>query len=510
MKKRVSLLITLALTAFIAAGCDGIAGFLPKKNETPTEQGEDNNQQEQPSTANFTVSFNANGGTGSMQSDTTDGSTYYVTRDCEFEFAGHIFVAWALNSNQGQRYELGDMIYDIAQNITLFAIWEEINYNVTFNANGGFGTMVDKTTNGSTYIAPICTFTYSNHRFDKWALGSPSGTKYSEGETIQNISSNIILYATWLENTTPQNNYTVTFNANGGTGTMTAETTNGSTYQVPDCSFTYSNHVFTKWALNSVSGQQYAVGQTISNISSDIILFALWQDNNPSPDPYYSTITDSMSGETLRLALNSIINNNSVDVSYAWARYEAADEDPNNSDNIITIYSRRSMTKSSKDNGTNGDYWNREHTFPNSKITGPAENDNHIIYASEKKVNGARSSLKMGVVNNGSIVNDNNGNPTNCQKTANLFDPHNVARGIVARTTMYAAAMYGLSPTDNFESIETMLSWHLEYQPDANDMRRNDVVYQNQKNRNPFVDHPEYACRIWGTTNATTKTLCGM
>ena len=224
---------------------------------------------------------------------------------------------------------------------------------------------------------------------------------------------------------------------------------------------------------------------------------------------YYNGVTDGMTGTTLLNKLNTIINTSNVSVSYDWSRYKAADEDPNNSSNVLTIYSRRSMAKTATDNGTNGDYWNREHTFPNSKITGNAESDNHIIYASEKKVNGTRSSLKMGVVNNGTVVNDNNGNATTCQKTSSLFDPHNVARGIVARTTMYAAAMYGLDPTDNFESIATMLRWHLEYQPDSNDVRRNNTVYSNQNNRNPFVDHPEYACRIWGSTNSTTQSICG-
>ena len=223
---------------------------------------------------------------------------------------------------------------------------------------------------------------------------------------------------------------------------------------------------------------------------------------------YYSGVTDSMTGTTLLNELNTIINTSNVSVDYDWSRYKAADEDPNNSSNVLTVYSRRSMSKSATDNGTNGDYWNREHTFPNSKITGKAESDNHIIYASEKKVNGTRSSLKMGVVDSGTTVVDNNGNNTTCKKTSTLFDPHNVARGIVARTTMYGAAMYGLSPTDNFESVATMLRWHLEYQPTANDIRRNNTVYNNQHNRNPFVDHPEYACRIWGSTNSTTQSIC--
>ena len=253
----------------------------------------------------------------------------------------------------------------------------------------------------------------------------------------------------------------------------------------------------------------FLLSLTIGSIQT---VFSL--NNNPveiqaEDADYYSSIDDSMEGDELLSELKSIINTDKVSVSYDWSRYEAADEDPDNSSNIITIYARTSMKKTDHVQGSKG--WNREHTFPQSKLqNSKAEKDNHIIYASDCKVNGARSNIKMGVVNSdeGSAVNDCEGVQTTCRKTSNAFDPHNVARGIVARTTMYAAAMYGYDPEDNFESIETMLSWHFEYLPSDLDARRNDIVYGNQHNRNPFVDHPEYACRIWGNTNSRTKEIC--
>ena len=224
---------------------------------------------------------------------------------------------------------------------------------------------------------------------------------------------------------------------------------------------------------------------------------------------YYASITDSMEGSTLLSELKKIINTSSVSVSYDWSRYEQADEDQSNKSNVRLIYSRISMPKSQKDRGANEYCWNREHTFPQSKISADkAKNDNHIIFASEKTVNGKRGSIPMGVVTTGTVVKDFNGNATTCLIGGGHFDPHNVSRGIVARSTMYAAAMYGFDPLDNFESFKTLLEWHFEYQPDEDDMRRNEVVYKNQKNRNPFVDHPEYACRIWGKKNTDTQQIC--
>ena len=72
-------------------------------------------------------------------------------------------------------------------------------------------------------------------------------------------------------------------------------------------------------------------------------------------------------------------------------------------------------------------------------------------------------------------------------------------------------------------SISEMLAWNLQYLPSdtsftgANDiarraeLNRNEVIQNDpagQGNRNPFIDHPEYACRIWGNFNSKTKQIC--
>ena len=228
-----------------------------------------------------------------------------------------------------------------------------------------------------------------------------------------------------------------------------------------------------------------------------------------SEGSYYNSVTSDMSGTTLLNQLHTIVNSGTISVSYDWSRYEDADEDPNNSNNVILIYARNSVAKSAHVSGNTG--WNREHTFPQSKMeSSAAKSDNHIIFASDNKVNGKRGNLPMGVVDGGTVVQDYFGNNTTCRYDGSHFDPHNVARGIVARSTMYAAAMYSFDVEDNFESIATMLQWHLEYPVDSFDTGRNEKVYANQGNRNPFVDHPEYACRIWGSTNSTTKSICGI
>ena len=221
-------------------------------------------------------------------------------------------------------------------------------------------------------------------------------------------------------------------------------------------------------------------------------------DGQKDDGSYYSTITDSMRGTTLLNALRAIISSN-VSQSYAWSRYEQADEDPNNKSNIITIYARTSLKKTAHVSGNKG--WNREHTFPQSKMNvAGSDEDNHIIFASDYKVNSTRGNKKLGVLNGGgTAVQDSYGNSTTARTTSGLFDPGDtMARGLVARSTMYACVMYGYTPTENFESISTMLNWNATYKVSSFEERRNNVVYKNQHNRNPFIDHPEYAARIWG------------
>ena len=527
--KKLSLLFTLALATVTVTGCDAFS-FINGGNTPETGEDESNEDKDQSKTIggdDETIFIE-----GIILEETSVelrvGETYKIEYDVwphgaypEVSFDSHnAAIATVTNDGLIEAKSVGNTsitltsIEDTSVTTNFGVTVKSADFNVTFNANGGSGTMSAAKTNGSSYTTPACTYTYENHNFGGWALNSPTATpKYGVGAELTGIDSDIVLYATWEDSTIPVTNYSVYFNSNGGSGTMTSQTTTGSTYKTPSCTFTApSGYTFKQWALNSTSGIQYAASSTIYDISSNITLYALWEKASSGSDDfngYYNSIQDSWTGTTLLNNLNSIIDTNNVSVSYNWSRYEAADEDPNNPNNVILIYARNSVLKSAHVN--NGIGWNREHTFPQSKLSNDkAEDDNHIIYASDNKVNGARSNIKMGVVTGGSVVNDYFGNPTTCRKTSSLFDPHNIARGIVARTTMYAAAMYGYDPEDNFESIETMLKWHLEFLPNDDDLRRNNVVFQNQHNRNPFVDHPEYACKIWGGTNSATRSLCGM
>ena len=84
-------------------------------------------------------------------------------------------------------------------------------------------------------------------------------------------------------------NYDVYFNNNTGSGTMQSAKTTGSEYTTPDCTFTKTDYVFSKWALNSTSGAQYAAGEKITGIKANITLYAIWVEDHSIKD----TITAS-------------------------------------------------------------------------------------------------------------------------------------------------------------------------------------------------------------------------
>ena len=249
--------------------------------------------------------------------------------------------------------------------------------------------------------------------------------------------------------------------------------------------------VSTFFVLGSVKSHEPVVEQAVADTVSD----------------YYAEC-EGLTGSALKTKLKSIISKN-VSVSYEWSRYEQADEDPNNKSNIITIYARTSLAKSAHVSGSTG--WNREHTFPQSKMSSAdAKNDNHIIFASDCVVNGKRGNHRLGELTSGTAIKDSYGNSTTCLLSGDIFDPGDtIARGLVARSTMYAAVLYGFDIDENITSYAKCLEWHFKYYPTTSiDIHRNEVVYGNQHNRNPFVDHPEYAAYIWGDHDSQCQQIC--
>ena len=200
---------------------------------------------------------------------------------------------------------------------------------------------------------------------------------------------------------------------------------------------------------------------------------------------------------------------------------QEADEDPNDTDNMVMFYTRNSITKTPASNG--GMIWNREHVWPKNKSNdnwGTTKGGTDILHLrpTYETPNSTRSNHPYGYAHNGtkkSHLNMDYG-----WLDGDIFEPLDCVKGDAARIIMYVWTVYDgysgynpLSITSVFESFDTLLEWHTMDKPDALEGHRNDYVQNStvQKNRNPFVDHPELAWKIFGDANglsASVKNAC--
>ena len=193
---------------------------------------------------------------------------------------------------------------------------------------------------------------------------------------------------------------------------------------------------------------------------------------------------------------------------------QSADQDPTNSANMIYLYTRDSVKKNAASS------WNREHVWPQSLSnnnwgTDKAGADLLHIRPTYETTNSKRGNKKYGYIS-GSKTTETYQGMTYGYTSGNYFEPLDSVKGDVARTIMYLYTTYNLKYTNKinitnvFASYDTLLKWHTADQPDVLEGNRNNFSETSiQKNRNPFVDHPEYAWRIFGDScSAQVKADC--
>lgn len=232
-------------------------------------------------------------------------------------------------------------------------------------------------------------------------------------------------------------------------------------------------------------------------------------DNYVYDGDYYAGIsgTNGLDG-TLRSALSEKItpasyptySGNGAD--HLAELLQEADEDPDNSSNMVYFYTRDSLAKNAASS------WNREHVWPQSLSGGcwgtdKAGADLLHIRPTYNTTNSKRGNLKYGDCDGGTTQTYNG--ITYGKTTSSYFEPIDAVKGDCARIIMYVwtayVEEYSALPevTNVFESYDTLLEWHTEDPPDELEGHRNDYAESSlQKNRNPFVDHPEYAWMVFG------------
>ncbi|MER6786524.1 endonuclease I family protein [Streptomyces sp. NPDC000658] len=216
-------------------------------------------------------------------------------------------------------------------------------------------------------------------------------------------------------------------------------------------------------------------------------------------------------GSSLKSSLHTIISANVSKISYSavWNALKVTDQDPNNSSNVILMYSGVSRSKS-LNGGDVGD-WNREHVWAKShgdfgEVTGPGT-DLHHLRPADVTVNSIRGNLDFD--NGGSTVANGGGSRVD----SDSFEPRDADKGDVARMILYMAVRYDggdgfadLEPNEKVNNgsnpyigkLSVLKAWNDEDPPSAFEEKRNQVIYDTyQHNRNPFIDHPEWVEAIW-------------
>jgi len=233
------------------------------------------------------------------------------------------------------------------------------------------------------------------------------------------------------------------------------------------------------------------------------------------PSGYYNPAS-GLSGAALKAALHEIIDDHTP-LSYGAVTdaLKITDQDTNNSANVICFYTGWSYPKVNF--GNLGNDWNREHIWSASHGSftddPPEYTDLHHLRPCDASVNSAKSNrdFSEGV----SQYIDGSG-PTGCYTALYRWEPRHSDKGDVARTLFYMAVRYeGDNNERNLElvnyvntatqyqplygNLDTLILWHNQDPVDDWERERNDIIYYNyQGNRNPFIDHPEYAELIWG------------
>ena len=225
----------------------------------------------------YVITYNANGATGSPSRATdsfTFGSTPVTLPDkTGLTYAGYTFVGWSETTS-------GTAVvnpYSPTQTRTLYAIWAGISYSISYNVNGGTGSVADATyTNGATGITlnDGATLSRVGYTFDGWknVVGTTvSGSAYAP-------TTNVTVYATWTPKSIAVSyakgiaTTTTTFPSN----TTVAYGANLTISSAVDVSTTISstNYLFAGWAINGVTykaGDSYRV-----NSEAAITITAQW------------------------------------------------------------------------------------------------------------------------------------------------------------------------------------------------------------------------------------------
>ena len=267
-----------------------ISGYTPSKSSVSgTFSSESSSATVYYYESTYTISFNANGGSGAPSSITKKHFTNATLPTATPSRTGYTFKGWGTSSSASYAaYQPGSTFYTNA-NTTLYAVWSARTYTISYNANGGSGGPGSQTkTHGIKMLISRVEPTRSGYTFLGWSTSpSASSASYQPGEWYY-ANADRTFYAVWKKNAPAT--YTVSYDANGGSGAPGSQTkTQDATLTLSSTKPTRSGYTFLGWATSaSATSATYKPGGSYT-ANASVTLYAVWSCNHASTKTVWDT-----------------------------------------------------------------------------------------------------------------------------------------------------------------------------------------------------------------------------
>lgn len=415
-----------------------------------------------------------------------------------------------------------------------FFVYSYNNSNCTGGPN--YFTTTPLTGNTTTVSVPACTAPASAPT----DLLLSSGPTSVSGSFTASATANRYLTVVSTSNTlsaNPVNGTTYSAGQSLGGGTVVSYGSNTS-FSAGSLNSNSTYYIFVFAANGDCTGEPYYYTTALTGSKATI-------GSGNLPANYYNAAS-GLTCSSLKTALSNIISAGTTVLSYTpglWDAYFRTDVKRNDANTATVIWDMYSdnptgadpytFTPGTSQCGTynsEGDCYNREHSFPESWFGGasPMYSDINHLFPTDGYVNNRRGNYPYGETSSPTYTSQNGsklGPSSFSGYTGTVFEPINEYKGDFARAQFYMATRYE-SLISGWQSngtadevlngtsyqafddwyIKLLYKWHLQDPVSQKEINRNDSVFVIQGNRNPFIDHPEWVAAVWSCTGLLSTT----
>ena len=232
----------------------------------------------------YTVKYDSNGGTGSMDDSVFKLATDVRLSSNKFTKENYTFIGWSTSKGGEVTYTNEAKVKDLGGEgdiVTLYAVWKSNAYTIKYDSNGGNGFVGESSYNyGNSIKLTKNKFTKDGYTFIGWNTNKDANVAlYTDEQEVSGLSGNITLYAVWRSNT-----YTIKYDSNGGNGSMANVSHGyGESKRLAKNTFTKEGYTFVGWNTDkNASVALYTDEQEVSNIGESgetVTLYAVWKAN---------------------------------------------------------------------------------------------------------------------------------------------------------------------------------------------------------------------------------------